>query len=318
MAVQVKLPVITEYGEFNGLKIDEGLIDTLIFNWNVEPKPLPVKIGHIFPDDQDKNKELADGMIKTIFKENGQLWALAEIPDEVYQYILEGRLFATSPEIIVEVIDKGDKNYKLRALALLGNSEPAIPSNYIVRFSNTPPLKVSEFKKVEKDTYYSHFRKSDWSEDDVFITTEWDKDKAMKEIVEEKGWETLARCCLAVQYKEGEDTREYPEAFTRYKFPFAELRDGKRDRKLVINSKAVAAARAYLNGARGTNVNPELAELVEPLVEYLEELVETAKKMEKEMSKRELLFKQITPTGEETVVERLIKAFENIGLKIRR
>lgn len=315
MAVQVKLPVITEYGEFNGLKIDEGLIDTLIFNWNVEPKPLPVKIGHIFPDDQDKNKELSDGMIKSIFKENGQLWALAEIPDEVYNYIIEGRLFATSPEIIVEILNnKGDKNYKLRALALLGNSEPAIPSNYIVRFSNTPPLKVLEFKKVEKDTYYSHFRKSDWSEEDVFLTTEWDKEKAMKTIVEEKGWEILARCCLAVQYREGEDTAEYPEALTRYKFPFAELKNG----KLVINSKAVATARAYLNGARGVNVNPELAELVEPLVEYLEELVEKAKEMEKEMSKRELLFKQITPAREETVMEKLIKAFENVGLKIRK
>lgn len=315
MAVQVKLPVITEYGEFNGLKIDEGLIDTLIFNWNVEPKPLPVKIGHIFPDDQDKNKELADGVIKSIFKENGQLWALAEIPDEVYNYILEGRLFATSPEILVEVLnDGGDKNYKLRALALLGNSEPAIPSNYIVRFSNTPPLKVLEFKKVEKDTYYSHFRKSDWSEEDVFFTTEWDKEKAMKTIVEEKGWETLARCCLAVQYREGEDTSTYPEAFTRYKFPFAEFRDG----KLVINSKAVATARAYLNGARGVNVNPELAELVEPLVEYLEELIQKAREMEKEMSKRELLFKQITPAKEETVMEKLIKAFENIGFKVRR
>lgn len=255
MAVQVKLPVITEYGEFNGLKIDEGLIDTLIFNWNVEPKPLPVKIGHIFPDDQDKNKELADGIIKSIFKENGQLWALAEIPDEVYNYIVEGRLLATSPEILVEVLnDKGDKNYKLRALSLLGNSEPAIPSNYIVRFSNTPPLKMLEFKKVEKDTYYSHFRKSDWSEEDIFFTTEWDKEKAMKTIVEEKGWETLAKCCLAVQYREGEDTTEYPKAFARYKFPFAELRNG----KLMINSKAVATARAYLNGARGVNVNPEL------------------------------------------------------------
>lgn len=311
MAVEIKLPVITEYGTFNGLKIDEGLIDTLIFNWNVEPKPLPVKIGHIKPDDQSKDKELADGMIKTIFKQGGQLWALAEIPDEVYRYILEGRLFATSPEIIVEVLnDKGDKNYKLKGLALLGNSEPAIPSNYLIKFSNTPPLRVLEFKKVEKDTFYSHFRKSDWSEEDVLITTEWDKDKAMKEIVEKKGWETLARCCLAVLYKEGEDTSTYPEAFTRYKFPFAELKDG----KLVINSKAVATAKAYLNGARGVNIQPELAELVEPLVEYLDELVQKTK----EMSKQEVLFKQITPTETNTITERFIKAFENLGLKIRR
>ncbi|MEM0472613.1 MAG: hypothetical protein QXX84_06935 [Sulfolobales archaeon] len=312
--VEVKLPVITSYGVFNGLEINEGVIDTIIFNWNADPKPVPVKIGHIQPDDSNKEKELADGVITSLFKENGGLWCIAKLPYETYKYLLEGRLIATSPEIRVEMLNDKEKNYFLVGLALLGNSEPAIPTNYVVKFSKETP-----FKKVEEEVlYYSHFRKSDWSEDDVFFTTEWDKDKAMRDVVEEKGWETLARCCLAVVYRQGEDTSEYPEAFSRYKFPFAELREG----KLVINSKAVATAKAYLNGARGVEINEELADLVEPLVEYLYELVQRAREKEREreeMSKREgVLFKKVFKTEGDDLTIKIINAFEKLGLKIRR
>lgn len=313
MAVEVKLPIITSYGIYNGLEINEGVIDTIIFNWNTDPKPIPVKIGHIQPDNESKEKELADGVITTLFKENGELWCIAKLPYDIYKYLLEGRLIATSPEIRVEMINDKEKNYFLVGLALLGSSEPAIPTNYIVKFSKDTP-----FKKVKEEVlYYSHFKRSDWTEDDVYFTTEWDKEQAMKKIVEEKGWETLARCCLAVIYKQGEDTAEYPEAFARYKFPFAELRDG----RLVINSKAVATAKAYLSGARGIEVNEELADLVEPLVEYLDGLVQKAREKmeEKELNKKDdVLFKKIFKEEEDDLKVKLVKAFENFGLKIRR
>lgn len=314
--MQVKLPVITSYGEFNGVKFDEAVVDTILYNHTANPKPIPVKIGHIFANGENKDLEIADGVIKSLFKEDGKLYAIAEVPDEVWRLIKENRLFATSPEIVIRQYETGETDYELVGLALLGTSQPAIPENYIViPFSDEPPFKIVGFKVVEEDTFISHFKKSDWSEEDIFFTTEWDKDKAMKKIVEEKGWETLARCCLAVQYKAGEDTSEYPEAFIRYKFPFAELRDG----KLMINSKAVATAKAYLNGARGANVNPELAELVEPLVEYLDGLVQKAKEKQEEMKKEgeEVLFKRIFKQ-ENKPDEVILKIFEDFGLKIRR
>lgn len=314
MRVEIVLPVISEEGTYNGFEINQGVIDTILFNFQVNNKPIPVKIGHINANGEDKESELADGFLKSLFQKDGGLWAVAEIPEETWKYIQEGRLFATSPEILVKVSETGEKDYELVGLALLGNSQPAIPSNYIMHFSKYAPARIVEFRKVSKEVeYYSHFRKSDWGVDDVYLTTEWDKDKAMKEIVEEKGWETLARCCLAVQYKQGEDTSEFPEAYSRYKFPFAELRDG----KLVINSKAVATAKAYLNGARGVNVAEELADVVEPLVEYLDELVQKAREKAKEKEMDEKLFKRITKT-ETSKLEVFEKVFRLYGLKIRR
>lgn len=319
MKVEITLPVISEEGTYNGFEITQGVIDTILFNYQADPKPIPIKIGHLTPNGENKENELADGFIKSLFYNDGGLWAIAEIPEETWKYIQEGRLFATSPEILITTRETGENDYELVGLALLGNSMPAIPNNYILEFSKFTPARIVKFRKVEKEIeYYSHFVKSDWSEDDVLLTTEWDKDKAMKEIVEQKGWETLAKCCLAVVYQQGEDTKEYPEAFSRYKFPFAELRDD----KLVINSKAVATAKAYLNGARGVNVNEELTDLIEPLVEYLDSLVQKAKEKEKEkeMSKKlnDLLFKQITkPEIKEVELEKVFEFF-GLGLKKRR
>jgi len=310
---EVVLPVIAESGIYNGVELNEQVIDTILFNYLANPKPIPVKIGHIFGNNTKEN-EIADGVIKSLFKRDGGLYAIAEIPEQVYKLIQDKRLFATSPEIEITEYSTGEKNYTLVGLALLGNSQPAIEKNYLLVFSKNPPY---AFKRVDEDTYYSHFKKSDWSEEDVYFTTEWDKDTAMKKIVEEKGWETLARCCLAVLYKEGEDTSEYPEAFSRYKFPFAELRDG----KLVINSKAVATAKAYLHGARGVNIDPELADLVEPLVEYLDELVQKAreKRDKEEMSRKrekELFQRVVNAEVYQDRIKTALEVFEKLGFKV--
>jgi len=310
---ELVLPVIAEKGVYNGVELSDSVIDTILYNYIANPKPIPVKIGHI-SDNNSKENEIADGVVKSLYKQDGGLYAIVELPEETYRLISEKRLFATSPEIMITEFETGEKNYELIGLALLGNSQPAIEKNYIIHFSRHKP-KI--FKVVDEDTYISHFKKSDWSENDVYFTTEWNKDKAMKEIVEEKGWETLARCCLAVLYKEGEDTSEYPEAFSRYKFPFAELRDG----KLVINSKAVSTAKAYLNGARGVNIDPELADLVEPLVEYLDELVQKAKEKrdKEEMSKRrekELFQRVVSENVYQDKVKTVLEAFERLGFKI--
>jgi hypothetical protein len=107
---------------------------------------------------------------------------------------------------------------------------------------------------------------------DCVADTEWDADKAVERILQKGGYKLLAKTCLVVEFKEGE--QDLPEAKSRYSFPLADIVNG----KLCWVKKAISSAKAYLHGARGVEISPEKKRVAE------EALNKLLKKLEKEVN----------------------------------
>jgi hypothetical protein len=148
-----------------------------------------------------------------------------------------------------------------------------------VVFSEPPDeiwVKINE-KEEEKMEFaenvrFKSYAKTNWPIADP--GTSWNPDAAKKRLVDKGGWKLLSQCCGAVEFHG--DEKELPEAFSRYKFPFCDVIDG----KVQIVPKAVSSGIGYLNGARGVKVDPSLAKVVKPILEKLKNRIEKSKAKE--------------------------------------
>lgn len=177
-----------------------------------------------------------------------------------------------------------DGKMYLHHLAFLGSVPPKVKGlEAIIKASDVDDRWVN---MADNELTIKSFAKTDWPIADP--DTEWDAEKAKSRIMDKYGAETLAECCAAVILQDGE---KYPQALSRYKFPFCDVVNG----KVQIIPKAVSAGIAYLNGARGVEVDKKLAEVVRPVLDSLRALIEKKKqkeKKEKEMADLEKILEE--------------------------
>jgi len=101
--------------------------------------------------------------------------------------------------------------------------------------------------------------------------TEWEADEAVERILKKGGWELLAKTVLVVETEDG----KLPEKKSAYSFPQADVING----KVCWIKKAIASAKAYLNGARGVEIDPEKKKVALRALKKLEEKLKEVKGM---------------------------------------
>ena len=252
---------LARVGDWNGEKLTEKELEDVVKNFKGE---VPVVLGHNYADFMP-----AFGWVKRVWKEGDSLYGEVELSD-----ILKDAYEAGLYKKWSVGLRKGESGWYLHHLAFLGAVPPRIKDLKVVNFSDAKDVLKLEF---EDKTVYKSYAKTDYP---VCLDCSWDADGAKKRIVEKYGWKKLAECVGAVELKEGE--KGLPEAYSRYKFPYCDVVDG----KIQIVAKAVSTGLAYLNGARGVKVDPELEKVVRPIFEKLHKKVEKAKEKQggKDMS----------------------------------
>jgi len=255
----------------NGIEVTEELLKQVVKNFS---NPVPITLGHPKSDSVP-----AVGFFEKVELKDGCLYGEYKL-SPIGEILLSSQAYRN---ISVGIRKHPERGYYLHHVALLGGIPPAgwdAEPLKVVRLSDEgDPLEInglglefSEPKEVIKT-----FAKTDW---DVCLNCEWDKNEAIKRILDKGGWELLSKCVGAVIFKEGE--KELPEDVSRYKFPFCDVKDG----KVVIVAKAVSAGLAYLNGAMGAEVSPELKKVVEPVFQKLKERIEEVKNMSEQLKKQ--------------------------------
>ncbi len=295
--------LISEGLQRNGLKITKKELEDAVKNFN---HPVPITIGHVFSD-----RAPAVGFIEEVkLKEDGlygkyKLSPLGQVLVASNNYKNLSASFRRKP----------DGTWYLHHVALLGAMPPA--------GENAEPIKIVEFSNSQEEesieievsfantVKYKSFAKTDYP---ICLDCEWEKDSAMKRIVEKGGWELLSKCVGAVEI---EEDGKLPESFSRYKFPYCDVVNG----EVRIIAKAVSSGLAYLNGARGAKVEPELEKVVRPVFEKLMQRVqeEKQKQEKKEMSNKggvnmEELQKKLK-TLEERLAKEKLERLEEIAQK---
>jgi len=270
----MKVRLLSEGLQRNGIKISRKELEEVVKNFK---QPVPITIGHPRSDAVP-----AVGFFEKVELKDDGLYGEYKL-SPLGQILLSSNNYRN---VSAGLRRKPDGTWYLHHVALLGavppGAEDAEPLK-VVNLSNEGEEELSFDIELANDTKYVSYAKTDYP---VCLDCEWDKDSAMKRIVEKGGWKLLSRCVGAVEIEE--DGR-LPEAFSRYKFPFCDIKDG----EVVIVAKAVSSGLAFLSGAMGTQVDPELARVVRPVFEKLKDRVEKAKEEVKEMKDLEKLQKQV-------------------------
>lgn len=257
----IKIP-IAKVGEWNGEPLTADFLRKVAENYDPKIHYAPLKATH------REEGDVAYGWVESLEFEGDTLYAEIDITPRLVEAVKRGDYRNLSPEIYPDLDGRGPY---LRAIALLGHEIPAIKA--------LPPLRFSEDAfKGYKERRFKSFAKLDFPIAEP--QTGWDADGAKKRIMEKFGRRGLAECCGAVEV---EDDGELPDALSRYHFPFCDVIDGRRK----IIPKAVSAGLAYLHGARGVKVRPELKEIVEPIFNKLAKKIEEVKKMDEKLKELE-------------------------------
>ncbi len=253
----------------NGVEITEEILRQIVENFS---NPIPITLGHPKSDSAP-----AVGFFEKLELKEGCLYGEYKL-SPIGEILLKSRSYRN---VSVGIRKHPEKGYYLHHVALLGAVPPAgwdaEPLKVVKLSDEGEPLEVEGFEFSEPKEFVKSFAKTDW---DVCLDCEWNKNEAIKRILDKGGWELLAKCVGAVIFKEGE--KELPQAVSRYKFPFCDVRDG----KVVIVAKAVQSGLAFLNGAMGTQIDPEVEKVVRPVFEKLKKGIEEVKNMSDELKKR--------------------------------
>jgi len=238
-------------GNHNGIELTKKELEEVVKNFKGE---VPIVLGHTYADFMP-----AFGWVKRVWLEGDSLMGEVELSEDLKEAYELGLYKKWSVGL-----RPSENGYYLHHLAFLGAVPPRIKDLKVVNFADEEGLIKLEFS--QKTTYKS-FAKTDHP---VCLDCEWNAEEAKKRIVEKYGWKKLSQCVGAVEVEEG----KLPEAYSKYKFPFCDVVNG----KIHIVAKAVSSGLAYLNGAREVKVDPELEKVVRPVFEKLKEKVEKAKK----------------------------------------
>ena len=253
----------------NGIEVTEELLKEVVKNFS---NPVPITLGHPKSDSVP-----AVGFFEKVELKDGCLYGEYKL-SPIGEILLSSGAYRN---ISVGIRKHSQRGYYLHHVALLGAVPPAgwdAEPLKVVKLSDdngSDSLEVEvPFNFADKEVVKS-FAKTDW---DICLDCEWDKNEAVKRILDKGGFELLSKCVGAVIFKEGE--KELPQAVSRYKFPYCDVKDG----KVVIVAKAVQSGLAFLNGAMGVEIPPELKKVVEPVFQKLKERIEKAKKEVQDMS----------------------------------
>ena len=237
----------------------------------------PVTLGHQLADFMP-----AFGWVKKVWfdEKTGTLYGEVELNEILEQAYSEGLYRSWSVGIKRRATD--GKRY-LHHLAFLGAVPPKIKDLKVVDGSIVFAEEADEvWTELAERVRFVSRAKTDWPIADP--DTPWDADGAKKRLFE-RG--VLDKCCAVIELREGEDK---PDALSRYHFPYCDVVDG----RVKIVPKAVSAGIAYLHGARGVKVRPELARKARPVLEKLRKRIEEAKKRkEVNMSELETMKKKL-------------------------
>jgi len=237
---------ILKVGEFNGVEITREILEEIVKNYDPNYLKAPIKLGH-----QDNN-QTALGYVEDLFLINDVLYAQINPSSDLIELLNDKKVLSVSAEIRNEE----GKGWYLIGLAFLGTDLPAVKGL---------PLYFKEQKIINfKEQLKTFTTKKFISELDV-VDEEWDGDKAKKEIRDKYDWETLSKCVCYVITEDG----ELPENLQNYKYPFAQVKGD----KIVINKKAVASIKAFLNGAMGNKQSEKEKELVSKVLKWLEDRI---------------------------------------------
>lgn len=253
----------------NGIEVTEELIKQIVKNFS---NPIPITLGH-----PKRDSVPAVGFFEKVELKDSCLYGEYKL-SPIGEILLSSQTYRN---VSVGIRKHPERGYYLHHVALLGAVPPAgwdaEPLKVVKLSDEGEPLEIDGLEFSEPKEVIKTFAKTDW---DVCLDCEWDKNEAIKRILDKGGWELLSKCVGAVIFKEGE--KELPQAVSRYKFPFCDIKDG----KVVIVAKAVQSGLAFLNGAMGAEVPPELKKVVEPVFQKLKERIEEVKNMSEQLKKQ--------------------------------
>lgn len=292
----MKVRLLSEGLQRNGIKIDRKVLEDVVRNFK---HPVPITLGHPRSDTVP-----AVGFFEKVELKNDGLYGEYSL-SPLGQILISSNNYRN---ISAGLRKKPDGSWYLHHVALLGAVPPGA--------EDAEPLKVVNLSDEEGEdhffdvefadtTRHVSYAKTDYP---VCLDCEWDKDSAMKRIVEKGGWELLSKCVGAVEIDE---EGKLPEAYSGYKFPFCDVVNG----EVRIIAKAVSAGLAFLSGAMGTKVDPELAKIVRPVFEKLKERVDKAKEEVKEMKDLETLQKQVEILSSALKAEKIKRLEESAKAK---
>ena len=292
----MKVKLLSEGLQRNGIRIDRKVLEDVVKNFK---QPVPITLGHPKSDTVP-----AVGFFEKVELRNDGLYGEYSL-SPIGQILLSSNNYRN---ISAGLRKKPDGSWYLHHVALLGAMPPGA--------EDAEPLKVVNLSDEEGEdhffdieladtTNYVSYARTDYP---VCLDCEWDKESAMKRLVEKGGWELLSKCVGAVEV---EEDGKLPSAYSKYRFPFCDVVNG----EVKIISKAVNSGLAFLSGAMGAEVDPELAKVVRPVFEKLKERVDKAKEEVKEMKGLEKLQKQVEVLSSALKSEKLKRLEESARAK---
>ncbi|MEO0160285.1 MAG: hypothetical protein ABIL47_07420 [candidate division WOR-3 bacterium] len=301
---------ILKVGKWNDVDITQEILNEIVENYDENYLKAPVKIGH------EQEEQLAYGYVKDVFLINDTLYAQIEPSLDLISYIKDNKLLSVSAEL------RNENGWYLVGIAFLGKDLPAVKGLPTFELSNKQVYIT--FSEMFKEQIKSFTTKKFINSLKV-VDKEWDGDKAKKNIRDNFDWETLSKCVCYVITEDG----ELPENLQNYKYPFADVEDG----EIVIVKKAVASIKAFLNGAMGNKPSDEEAKIIEKVLHWLEEKIQSEEEMsemkklreENEKLKKELLKKnleielsnlELSETDKKDYIEILMKLNEDDRKKL--
>lgn len=254
----MKVKLLSTGLQRNGLKIDRKILEEVIRNFK---QPVPITLGHPRSDTVP-----AVGFFEKVELKDDSLYGKYSL-SPLGQILLSSNNYRN---ISVGLRKKPDGSWYLHHVALLGAIPPGAEDAEPLRVVNLSNEEGEDFHfdiELANDKKYVSYAKTDYP---VCLECEWDKESAMKRIVERYGWEKLSQCVGAVEI---EEDGKLPESYSKYRFPFCDVVDG----EVRIIAKAVSSGLAFLSGAMGADVDPRLAQVVKPVFERLRQKIEKEK-----------------------------------------
>ncbi|MEM1542875.1 MAG: hypothetical protein QXV82_09630 [Ignisphaera sp.] len=261
-------------GTFGGVTVTPGDLQELVSTFKGE---VPITLGHSLADFMP-----AFGWVRSVKLKGDSLWGEVELNDLLKSAFEQGLYKKWSVGIRRD--PETGKKY-LHHVAFLGAVPPKIKDLKLFKGE------VVNMGDVEERWIFAENEKDEEEKPDPpplseleIVDVKWDHDGAVERVLKKYGFKGLKAYSLY------QDPDADPETKSAYKFLVVDIING--EPKIV--AKALSASFAYLHGARGVKIDPEVRKVVEPKLKRL--LKKKEKEEEEEMS--DVVKTQETKTAE--------------------
>ncbi|MEM4958342.1 MAG: hypothetical protein QXX12_00530 [Nanopusillaceae archaeon] len=251
---------LVRVGTFGDVSITRQDLNELVSTFKGE---VPITLGHSLADFMP-----AFGWVRSVKLKGDSLWGEVELNDLLKSAFEQGLYKKWSVGIRRD--SQTGKKY-LHHVAFLGAVPPKIKDLKMLQGE------VINMGEVNERWYFADEEEEDkpdpppLSELEI-VDVKWDHDGAVERVLKKYGFKGLKAYSLY------QDPEANPETKSAYKFLVVDIIDG--EPKIV--AKALSASLAYLHGARGVKIDPEVRKVVEPKLKRL--LKKKEKEEEEEMS----------------------------------